>query len=133
MFNFIESLQDLKHNSMYSFSFEKLEVWIKSRFLTKKVYLITHKFPESEKYGIVQQVRRAMISVCSNIAEGASRWSKKDQRHYYNMAFTSLMETLNQLILSNDLDYISTDELSKTRKEIHIISLMLNNLSKSLE
>jgi four helix bundle protein len=118
---------------MYTFGFEKLEVWSKSRFLTNRIYIITRDFPESEKFGIIPQLRRAMISVCSNIAEGASRWSKKDQKHFYNMAFSSLMETLNQLILSNDLKYLSGDELAEIRKDIHVISLMLNNLSKSID
>ena len=116
---------------MYTFSFEKLEVWIKSRLLTRKIYVLTNDFPESEKFGIIPQLRRASISICSNIAEGASRWSKKDQAHFYNIAFSSLMETLNQLILSNDLNYLDPTELIEIRKEIHIISLMLNNLAKS--
>ncbi len=116
---------------MYTFGFEKLEVWIKSRLLTKKIYLITKDFPESEKYGIISQLRRASISICSNIAEGASRWSRKDQTHFYNIAFSSLMETLNQIILSNDLDYIKSDTLAEIRADIHVISLMLNNLEKS--
>lgn len=124
-------LKNILH--MYTFGFEKLEVWIKSRFLTKKIYVITRDFPETEKFGIIPQLRRAMISVCSNIAEGASRFSKKDQKHFYNMAFSSLMETLNQLILSNDLEYISNDDLALIRKDIHVISLMLNNLSKSTD
>jgi len=117
---------------MYIFGFEKLEVWNKSRLLTKKVYLITNNFPETEKFCMISQIRRAVISVSSNIAEGSSRWSHKDQIHFYNIAFSSLMETLNQLILSNDLDYLETNELSDIRKDIHVISLMLNNLSKSI-
>jgi four helix bundle protein len=117
---------------MYTFSFEKLEVWIKSRLLTKRVYVLTKDFPDSEKFGIIPQLRRASISVCSNIAEGASRWSKKDQAHFYNIAFSSLMETLNQLILSNDLDYLNSDTLSEIRTDIHVISLMLNNLEKAV-
>lgn len=118
---------------MYTFSFEKLEVWKKSRLLAKGIYLITQDFPDSEKFGIVAQLRRAVISVCSNIAEGTSRWSSKDQGHFYNIAYSSLMESLNQLILSNDLDYLDADVLSEIRSDIHVISLMLNNLSKSTE
>ena len=121
-----------KEITMYTFSFEKLEVWIKSRQLTKKIYVITRKFPDSEKFGIIPQLRRTAISVCSNIAEGASRRSKKDQSHFYNIAFSSLMETLNQLILSNDLDYLESNELSEIRTDIHIISLMLNNLERAV-
>jgi four helix bundle protein len=118
---------------MYTFSFEKLEVWKKSRLLTKKIYLITREFPENEKYGIVSQSRRACISVCSNIAEGSSRKSKNDQKHFYNMSFSSLMELLNQLIISNDLDFINLTILNECRTDIHVISLMLNNLSASLD
>jgi four helix bundle protein len=117
---------------MYTFSFERLEVWNKSRFLTKKIYQVTGEFSESEKFGIANQLRRAMISVCSNIAEGSSRKSKKDQIHFYNMAFSSLMESLNQLIISNDLVFINKESLLDIRNDIHVISLMLNNLCNSL-
>jgi four helix bundle protein len=113
---------------MYTFSFEKLEVWKKARLLTNEIYKLTQEFPDSEKFGMVGQLRRAVISICSNIAEGSSRKSKKDQGHFYNIAFSSLMETLNQLIISQDLDYLSTPKLSQLRGEIHTISLMLNNL-----
>jgi four helix bundle protein len=114
---------------MYTFSFERLEVWNKSRLLTKKIYLLTKDYPDHEKFGIVNQLRRAIISVCSNIAEGASRKSKKDQAHFYNMAFSSLMETLNQIIISNDLEYIDSQSLVDLRNEVHTISLMLNRLN----
>jgi len=115
---------------MYTFSFERLEVWIKSRLLTKKIYCLTQNFPDSEKFGLVSQVRRAVISVCSNLAEGSSRKSKKDQSHFYNIAFSSLMETLNQLIISNDLEFLDSQSLAEIRNEIHTISLMLNRLIK---
>ena len=117
---------------MYTFSFERLEVWIKSRQLTKKIYTLTQVFPDSERFGLAGQLGRAIISVCSNIAEGPSRKFKKDQPHFYNLAFSSLMETLNQLIIANDLDYIYSQSLSDLRNEIHIISKMLNGLSNSL-
>lgn len=116
---------------MYSFSFERLDVWIKSRNLTKRLYEATSDFPDFEKFGIIGQIRRASISVCSNIAEGASRKSGKDQSHFYNMSFSSLMEVLNQLIISNDLGYIDDDIMSDLRNDIHGISRMLNGLSKS--
>jgi|SRR5664280_463770 len=117
---------------MYTFGFEKLEVWTKSRLLTKKIYIITKNFPDSEKFGIIPQLQRAAISVCSNIAERSSRWSKKDQAHFYNIAFSSLMETLNQLIISNDLNYLGDEKLTEIRTDIHVVSLMLNNLFKSV-
>jgi four helix bundle protein len=118
---------------MYTFSFERLEVWNKSRNLTKKIYMVTNDFSESERFGVVSQLRRAVISICSNIAEGSSRRSKRDQVHFYNIAFSSLMETLNQLIISNDLEYLDNNILQELRKDIHVISLMLNNLSNSVQ
>lgn len=117
---------------MYTFSFERLEVWNKSRLLTKKIYELTMNFPDDERFGMTSQLRRAVISVCSNLAEGSSRKSKKDQAHFYNMAFSSLMETLNQLIISNDLEFLDSISLQESREEIHIISRLLNGLSNSL-
>jgi four helix bundle protein len=64
----------------HQFSFERLEVWQEARLLTKMIYLSTGNFPPEEKYGLSQQMRRAAISVCSNIAEGTSRISVKDRR-----------------------------------------------------
>jgi len=113
---------------MYTFSFERLDVWKKSRLLTKEIYLLTKKFPDDEKFGITSQLRRAIISVCSNIAEGSSRKSKKDQAHFYNISYSSLTESLNQLIISNDLGYLKDESLEEIRNEIHTISLMLNRL-----
>lgn len=77
---------------------------------------------------MIPQLRRAIISVCSNIAEGSSRKSKKDQSHFYIIAFSSLMETLNQLIISNDLNYLEDNILFELRNDIHTVSLMLNRL-----
>jgi hypothetical protein len=79
---------NLKIITMYTFSFERLEVWNKSRLLTKRTYKVTQNFPDSEKFGIVSQLRRSVISICSNIAEGSSRRSKKDQAHFYNIAYS---------------------------------------------
>ncbi len=97
--------------------------------MTKKIYYLTKDYPDSEKFGIVSQLRRAVISVCSNIAEGSSRKSKKEQSHFYNVAFSSLMETLNQLIISNELEYLKVTDLTELRNDIHTISLMLNRLA----
>ena len=116
---------------MYTFSFERLEVWNKARLLTVKIYEITKTWPESENFGIIGQIRRAVISICSNIAEGSSRKTKKDQAHFYSIAFSSLMETLNQLIISNDLRYLEDSKFKELRNDISSISIMLNNLTKS--
>jgi len=116
---------------MYTYSFEKLEVWQKSREFVKAVYLITKEFPSDEKFGINNQLRRSAISVSSNIAEGCSRWSNNDKARFYEIAYGSLMENLNQLILAHDLNYLSEIDLIKMRVLIDDVAKMLSALHKS--
>lgn len=112
-----------------TYGFEKLQVWQEARGLTKSVYQITQLFPESEKFGLTNQMRRATISVASNIAEGAGRSSEKERQHFYRMAYSSLMELLNQLIISADLEYLPHDEFEKLlRPKIESISSKLFSL-----
>lgn len=109
-------------------TFEKLEVWQRSRYLVKEIYIVTRLFPSEEKFGLISQLRRASVSVSSNIAEGSTRWSKKDKARFYEVAYGSLIEVLNQLILSNDLEYLNEEELKKLRPEVDEIVRMLNAL-----
>ncbi|HMI06130.1 MAG TPA: four helix bundle protein [Flavobacterium sp.] len=113
---------------MYSYSFEKLEVWKEAKEFTKIVYLITSAFPDSEKFGLVPQMRRASVSICSNIAEGSSRNSYKDKAYFSNIAFASTMEVLNQLILSFELNFIPENDYFKMRSDIESITNKLNAL-----
>lgn len=115
------------------YAFENLEVWQKSRKLVISVYQLTDTFPNEERFGLTSQLRRASISVGSNIAEGSTRWSRKDQARFYEIAFGSLIEVLNQSILSNDLDFIQDDSLKSLRTEIDSIGQMLNSLYKSTQ
>lgn len=112
----------------YQFSFEKLEVWQLSRALVKEVYLLTSKFPDTEKFGLVSQIRRCSISVSSNLAEGSSRQTAKDQAHFSTIAYSSLIETLNHLIISEDLGYLSSENLITLKKSVSVISVKINNL-----
>ena len=77
-------------------------------------------------------MRRAMISVSSNIAEGSSRKTKKDQSHFYTIAYSSLIELLNQTILSLDLKYIDNDQYLELRSSVELVSNQLNALRNSL-
>ena len=113
------------------YSFENLEVWQKSRILVQSIYKLTASFPSDEKYGLSTQLRRASVSISSNIAEGSTRWSKKDQARFYEIAFGSLIEVRNQLILSNDLKHIDDKQLNDLREQIETIGRMLNALHKS--
>lgn len=113
------------------YSFESLEVWQTSRELVKDIYQVTSTFPQDEKFGLTSQLRRASISVSSNIAEGSTRWSKKDQSRFYEIAFGSLIEVLNQLILSTDLKFLQENQLTTLRAKTDHIGRMLNALYKS--
>ena len=115
----------------YTFSFEKLNVWIDSKELVKSIYLITKEFPSEEKFGLTNQLRRASISISSNLAEGTSRISNKDQAHFSTMAFSSLMEVLNQIIISYELKFIDETNYLNIRTEIEKIASKLNALRKA--
>jgi four helix bundle protein len=114
-----------------AYAFEKLEVWQKSRLLVKIVYRVTQSFPTEERYGLTSQLRRASVSVSSNIAEGSTRWSKKDKARFYEIAYGSLIEVMNQLILSTDLGFLNDEELDVIKPQIAEISRMLDALYKS--
>lgn len=113
---------------MYQFGFEKLEVWQEARRLTAEIYRLTGIFPEREKFGLTNQLRRASVSVAANIAEGTTRYSAKEQAHFSSIAYGSLMETMSHLITSFDLEFITENDLVLIRDIIQPLSLKINNL-----
>jgi four helix bundle protein len=117
--------------STYQFSFEKLEVWQGSRQLAHAIYKRTQSFPVDEKYGITSQIRRSVLAISANIAEGTTRSSAKDQAHFTTIAFSSLMELFNHLIIASDLGYIGEEELNLYRQQIQPLSVKLSNLKAS--
>lgn len=116
---------------MHIYSFEKLEVWKLAKDLCVYIYKLTGTFPNDEKFGLVSQMRRASVSIASNIAEGSSRMSKKDQSHFYTISFSSTIELLNQLIISHALAFLNEDELQESRLKIEPITKGLSNLKRS--
>lgn len=112
----------------YTYSFEKLEVWKESKELCISIYKLTENFPENEKFGLVSQLRRASISVSSNIAEGSGRNSNKDKAHFTNIAFSSAIEVLNQIIISQELSFIKNEDYIIIRSKIESITNKLNSL-----
>jgi len=113
---------------MYTYAFEKLDVWVGAKAFTKEVYKVTSKFPSSEKFGLTNQLRRASVSICSNIAEGTSRSSFKEQAHFSTIAFSSAVEVLNQLIIAFELGFVSNTEYIELRILIESITNKLNAL-----
>ncbi|MGK0412050.1 MAG: four helix bundle protein [Polaribacter sp.] len=116
---------------MYTFSFEKLEVWKEAIQLSKDIYKITSNFPYEEKFGLISQIRRSTNSIAANLAEGTSRITNKDKAHFTTIAFSTTMEVLNHLIVSKELEFISEEDYLKLRERIYKISNMLNALRKS--
>jgi len=117
---------------MYTFYFEKLEVWQNARQFVKAIYNVTEAFPQEEQFGLTNQIRRASLSITANISEGFSRQSKKEKARFISIAYSSSWEIINFLILSNDLSFLKEDEYSKLRSDIEYISNQLNALYKQL-
>lgn len=115
------------------YSFEKLRVWQHARILTKDIYKVTAQFPREELFGLTNQIRRAAVSIGSNIAEGSGRFSKKEKIRFFSIAYGSLLEVLSQLITSNDLNYIDGETLLNLRGKIEEISKMLSGLKNGIE
>lgn len=96
------------------------------------VYRIIENFPPEERYGLVGQLRRASVSIASNIAEGSAKTSVKNQAYFYQIAYSSSLEVLNQLIICNDLTFIQEPDHSEARLKIEEITNKINALRKSI-
>jgi four helix bundle protein len=110
-----------------------LDVWKLSIDFVKDIYRATLRFPVTETYGLTNQLRRAAISIPSNIAEGQGRNSSKEFRQYLAMALGSLSEAETQLIIANEIDYLNISELNPLLDSIDIIRKMIRSLSVSLK
>ena len=119
--------------SGYRYSFEKLEVWQDSRLFVKNIYSLTDNFPEKEKFGICSQLQRAAVSVVSNIAEGVSRKSTKEQKRFIEVAYGSLMEVYCQLYIAMDLKYMTSEQFDNIKTDIDKIANKLNSLNRSIQ
>ena len=115
----------------YTYGFENLVVWQKAKELVKAIYQVTKKFPREEKFGMIDQLRRAAVSMTSNLAEGSARKSLKEQARFTEISYSSLMEVLSEIIISYELKYLPEKEYFSFRKQIQEISRMLNGLRNS--
>lgn len=113
------------------FAHEKLRVWQESRSLISAVYELTRKFPKSEVFGLVSQLNRAAVSIACNIAEGSARMSAKDQAHFSQLAFSSLMEVTCLLTVCVDLGFIAVDEAEILRAKVKLLSGQINRLRQT--
>ena len=112
------------------YSYKNLDVYKESKTLVKMVYGYLRKFPKEEQYALCDQLRRAVISVPSNLAEGTGRISSKDQSHFLEIAFGSLMEVDCQLDIANELGYMSDGELQTANAQISRVAALLSGMRR---
>ena len=117
----------------YIKSYKELIVWQKSMVLVKEIFRLTEKFPKSELYGLVSQMRRASVAIPSNIAEGYGRRSRKEYTQFYSIAYGSGLELETQLILSKDLKLARENDFQKSEALLSEVLKMLNSMSRKLD
>ena len=115
------------------FAFEELEVYQIARQYVKNVYLLSEAFPAKEDFALTSQIRRAAVSITSNLAEGTSRFSLKDKSHFIEIAYGSLMETYSQIQAASDLEYISQDSMTQIAPLVKELRNKLSALRKSYQ
>ena len=114
-----------------TYSFEKLNAWQEAKKLVVDVYQLLDSFPKFENYALCDQIRRSVVSVPSNIAEGSGRKSLKEQIHFLEIAYGSLMEVYNQLLIAIELTYITKESVDSIKPTIDAVAKMINGLSKT--
>ena len=117
----------------YIQSHKDLIVWQKSMQLVKSIFLLTKKFPDSEKFGLISQMRRAAVSIPSNIAEGYGRGSRKEFGNFLLIAYGSGLELETQLILSKDLKLSNFNSFDEVNSLLLEVLKMLNSMRKKLK
>lgn len=115
------------------FRFEKLEVWQEARATNRVIYRLARKFPRNEMFAMTSQIRRAAISISSNIAEGSGRNSDKDFAHFLEQAYGSLMETASIFYLALDENYVAEIELEPLFDRLETLAKRIASLNRSLD
>ena len=118
---------------MNDFFYKKVDAYHIAKDFVIYVYSLLEKYPQKENYALCDQIRRAVISVPSNIAEGLGRSSIKERIHFLEISYASIMEVLCQLDISESLGYISTDELTTAENMAGTLTKIMSGLKKSLE
>lgn len=115
---------------MIKLNHKELDVWKDSIEISISIYQITRSFPKHELYGLVSQLRRAAISVCSNLSEGSARTSKKERKRFYEIARSSIVEIDTQIIIAYKLGYIEEKDFIKVGELLNQTFAMTSNLIK---
>jgi four helix bundle protein len=109
-------------------NYRKLDVWEKARALAVQVYRATRRYPREEMFGLAQQMRRAAISILSNIAEGQGRWTRPDYHRFLVNARGSALELEVQIVISEDLEFLKPDDSARMLEGVAEVARMLNGL-----
>ncbi len=112
---------------------EQLKVWKAAMGIAKEIYVLTKDFPSEEKYGLTSQIRRASVSIASNIAEEAGRYSDKEFAHFLSIASGSSFEIRTQLLIAVSLNYTSKQELDPVIKRLSELEKMIFGFRKTLK
>lgn len=115
------------------FSFQKMKIYQLAKELAIYSYQLTEKYPQNERYAIMNQINRAAVSVPSNIAEGTSRRSNKEKLNFINIAYGSLMELVCQMEISYELKYITKEENDTIIQKTKNLSVKMSNYKNYLE
>ena len=114
-------------------SFTDLIAWQEGHVLVLKIYSATESFPQKEQFALTSQLRRAVVSITSNIAEGFSRNSLKEKIQFYSIALGSLTEVQNQLLIAKDIKYLQNSLFDNIDRQTVLVSKVLNGLIKSIK
>jgi four helix bundle protein len=112
-------------------TYMNLTVWQEGHKLVLEGYEATAMFPDVEKFGITQQLRRAVVSITSNIAEAYGRYGQREQTQFFYMALDSLKEVQNQLVIAKDLKFVDQEGFSNLANQTVIVSKLLNGIIRS--
>ena len=116
---------------MEVFGYRKLVAYQKAKEVVKHTYKLLKKFPAEERYAMSDQLRRASVSITSNIAEGINRYSVKDKSHFIEMSYGSLMEVSSQFEIAEELGYITAEERLSMDQLIEEVARLLSGLQKT--
>lgn len=124
---------ELENNDTKITSFTSLIAWKEAHVLVIYIYKITDTFPQKELFSLIDQMRRCVVSISSNIAEGFSRQGKKEKLQFYYIALGSLTELQNQLLVAKDVGYLKKEDFDKSAKQTVTVSKLINGLIKSIK
>ena len=113
--------------------FKQLKVWQKAMSFAELIYQYTGRFPTSERYGLQSQIRRAVVSISANIAEGCGKSTRKDFIRFLHIAYGSVKEVENYLILASRLNYLNSKQVEEATPRCHEVSKMLFSLIRTLK